>query len=89
MASHSNPQEQKKSDVAKAAREATPQAVEPELSKLPQQLAASLCVTCAKRRLITSGTGAVFLLCGEGLERLSHPKYPPQPVVSCAYFVRK
>ena len=46
----------------------------------------SLCERCTHLRIVASGKGSRFLLC-----RLSHidrryPKYPPQPVRSCAGF---
>jgi hypothetical protein len=44
--------------------------------------AESLCHRCRHLRLITSGKGSTFLMCQEP----SLPKYPRQPVVTCAAF---
>jgi hypothetical protein len=50
------------------------------MSELP--FPASLCHRCTQLRLIHSGKGSTFLMCQDP----SLPKYPRQPVVSCAGF---
>lgn len=54
--------------------------------QLSQSLQQSLCLNCGERRLITSGTGSVFLLCNRGVRQAGWPKYPPQPVFQCPHF---
>ncbi|HBE67011.1 MAG TPA: hypothetical protein DDW52_02575 [Planctomycetaceae bacterium] len=56
------------------------------MKSLPRQLAGSLCIGCEHHRRIVSGTGSVFLLCSAGVEHPHLPKYPRQPVASCAVF---
>lgn len=58
----------------------------PHHPHLPQALQASLCVNCRERRLITSGTGSIFLLCQRGVREAEWPKYPAQPVQQCPHF---
>ena len=53
---------------------------------LPMVLQGSRCLGCKYRRLITSGSGSVFLLCQYGLVEESWPKYPSQPVAECRHF---
>lgn len=65
-----------------------PQPIDTTAAELPDQLLGSLCLGCESKRLITSGSGAVFLLCGHGLRVKSFPKYPPQPVGRCDFFSR-
>lgn len=47
--------------------------------------AESRCHRCEHLRLVRSGKGSTFLMCQEP----SLPKYPRQPVVSCARFTVK
>ena len=46
----------------------------------------SLCPRCAHVKVVVSGKGSVFFLCLLAAEDPRYPKYPPQPVVSCAGF---
>lgn len=43
-----------------------------------------LCSHCVHARLVTSGKGSTFLLCRHAQDDPRYPKYPPQPVRSCA-----
>jgi hypothetical protein len=45
---------------------------------------ASLCLSCAHVQRIESARGSVFLLCRLSLDDPRFPKYPRQPVLSCA-----
>ncbi len=45
----------------------------------------SLCRRCEHLRLVQSGKGSTFLMCQEP----SLPKYPRQPVASCAGYAPK
>lgn len=47
-----------------------------------------LCPDCRHVKAITSDRGSTFLLCRKSAEDPRYPKYPPQPVVSCAGFER-
>ena len=42
----------------------------------------SLCHRCVHLRIVRSGRGSTFLMCQEP----SLPKYPPQPIRTCAGF---
>ena len=53
---------------------------------LPPALAASLCATCARRRVVRSARGSVFLHCSRSAEDPRFPKYPAQPVRTCSGF---
>ncbi|MFO1009732.1 MAG: hypothetical protein U1F29_06660 [Planctomycetota bacterium] len=48
----------------------------------------SLCTTCAHVQRVESAKGSVFWLCGRSKSDPRFPKYPPQPVVSCAGHTR-
>jgi len=49
---------------------------------------AGLCPGCRHVRVVRSGKGSIFLLCGLSHEDEAFAKYPPQPVVSCPGFAR-
>lgn len=42
-----------------------------------------LCPSCAHVEKVTSGRGAVFLLCGRSRDDDRYPKYPRLPVRQC------
>lgn len=42
-----------------------------------------LCSRCRYARIVRSGKGSQFLLCGRSLEDTSFPKYPRLPVLKC------
>lgn len=44
----------------------------------------SLCPTCRHVQRVESAKGSVFWMCGRAKSDPRFPKYPPQPVVSCA-----
>ena len=44
---------------------------------------AGLCPSCAHVRVVTSGKGSTFLLCGLAKTDARFPKYPPQPRMEC------
>ncbi len=48
----------------------------------------SLCLTCRYVRVIVSGKGSRFVLCQKSQEDGRFAKYPPQPVVRCAGYVK-
>jgi hypothetical protein len=63
---------------------------EPDSSRsLPPQLRASLCAGCRFSRLIESGRGSWFLLCGRAQQEPWFAKYPPQPLRACLGFEPK
>ncbi|MFK7734939.1 MAG: hypothetical protein AB8B50_02860 [Pirellulaceae bacterium] len=53
--------------------------------KLGPPLLGSICLSCKHRRLVESGKGSVFLMCGVGLKNRQWPKYPPQPLSKCPH----
>jgi hypothetical protein len=46
-----------------------------------------LCANCAHARVVMSGKGSTFLLCGKSAVDPSFAKYPRLPVLRCAGFV--
>jgi len=48
---------------------------------------AGLCARCAHARVVTSGKGATFVLCGKSATDPAFAKYPRLPVVRCAGFL--
>jgi hypothetical protein len=46
----------------------------------------SLCERCAGVRVVVTPKGSRFLLCERSKRDGRFPKYPPQPVASCAGF---
>lgn len=47
---------------------------------------AGLCASCLWSRIVESGKGSVFFLCGMSRHDPSFPKYPRLPVVRCRAF---
>lgn len=47
----------------------------------------TLCASCVRSRIVTSGKGSRFILCERSLEDSRYPKYPPQPLLRCEGFV--
>jgi hypothetical protein len=45
-----------------------------------------LCSVCAHARLVVSGRGSRFWLCGRSRHDPRFPKYPPLPLYRCAGF---
>jgi len=58
-----------------------------DLAATQHLLASSICLNCSSHRTIVSGKGSVFMLCQLQEAPLAWPKYPPQPVARCKYFV--
>ena len=54
-----------------------------EGTKRPSYRGAGLCPSCAHVRVVTSGKGSSFLLCGLSKTDPRFPKYPPQPRMEC------
>ncbi len=54
----------------------------------PPRAFGSLCEDCAHVRAVRSAKGATFLMCRRAAEDPRYPRYPPQPVISCAGFER-
>jgi hypothetical protein len=50
--------------------------------------AASLCEDCAHVRVIRSERGSHFYMCRRAAQDARYPKYPGQPVRSCAGYER-
>ena len=48
---------------------------------------AGLCARCVHARVVTSGKGSTFLLCGKSATDPRFAKYPRLPVLRCAGFV--
>jgi len=48
----------------------------------------SLCESCAHVRIIRSERGSTFYMCKLAAQDARYPKYPGQPVFSCAGHVR-
>ena len=44
---------------------------------------AGLCGDCAYARVVTSGRGSAFLLCGRAATDRRYRKYPPLPMLRC------
>ena len=49
----------------------------------------SLCESCAWMRDVVTPKGSRFLLCQLSQTDSAYPKYPPQPVIRCAGYVRE
>lgn len=45
---------------------------------------ATLCESCARCKVVVSGTGSRFFLCKLSQTDRRFAKYPPQPVVRCS-----
>lgn len=45
-----------------------------------------LCDRCAHHRIIRSGRGSAFLMCGRAKDDRRYMKYPPLPVFRCEGF---
>ncbi len=45
-----------------------------------------LCDSCARQRVVRSGRGSVFSLCGRAASDPRYAKYPPVPVLRCPGF---
>jgi len=45
-----------------------------------------LCDRCVHHRVIRSGRGSEFLMCGRAKDDRGYMKYPPLPVFRCAGF---
>lgn len=52
----------------------------------PRPFAQSMCWTCRHLRVIRSGKGSTFLMCGYAVENKLGRKYPPQPVLQCGAY---
>ena len=48
----------------------------------------SLCETCLHKKEVVSAKGSRFLLCQLSQTDRRFPKYPPQPLLSCAGYVK-
>ena len=48
----------------------------------------SLCNACLHVREVTSARGSRFLLCRKSQDDQRYAKYPPQPVIRCAGFMK-
>ena len=49
-------------------------------------LGAGLCAGCVHARLVVSGRGSRFVLCGRSRTDPRYPRYPPLPVRACSGF---
>lgn len=47
---------------------------------------AGLCARCAHARVVRSGRGSEFVMCGRAAKEPGFPKYPRLPVVACRGF---
>ncbi len=47
---------------------------------------AGLCARCIHARLVVSGRGSRFVLCGRSRTDARFPRYPSLPVVACVGF---
>jgi hypothetical protein len=48
----------------------------------------NLCQSCSHKQEIVSGKGSQFLLCQLSLKDRRFAKYPPQPMIRCAGYVK-